>query len=88
MSVILIRVCRGKQIKGSPKRLPFICESSITKSVVLGFWGNLVIFSLFYTFHHLLQQWTEAEEEDGCNSSHDSKECEEVCEVGDLIAKE
>jgi hypothetical protein len=44
--------------------------------------------TLFYTFHHLLQQWTEAEEEDCCNSCHGSKECEEVCEVGDLIAKE
>ena len=44
--------------------------------------------TLFHTLHHLLQQWTEAEEEDCRNSCHDSKECEEVCEVGDLIAKE
>ena len=49
---------------------------------------TFMVIMLFHTFHHLLQQWTEAEEEDGCNSCHDSKECEEVCEVGDLIAKE
>lgn len=44
--------------------------------------------TLFHTFHHLLQQWTEAEEEDCCSACHDGEEGEEVCEVGDLITEE
>ncbi len=88
MSVILIRVCRGKQIKGSLFQASlYLWRLDYEVSRTSLSWKS-GYSSLFHTLHHLLQQWTEAEEEDGCNSCHDSKECEEVCEVGDLIAKE
>ena len=43
---------------------------------------------LFNTFHHLLQQWAEAEEKDCCCTSHDGEEREEVGEIRDLESEE